>query len=260
VWLNRPERRNAFDAQVIADLTQTFQTLSEDPHVRVVVLGAHGKAFCAGADLNWMQSMADFSWTENHEDASRLAQMLWTIDRCPVPVIAEMQGDCYGGGVGLAATCDIVVAAREAHFCLSEVKLGLIPATISPYVMRAIGERAARRYFVTAERFNAARAQDLGLVHEVCELAKLSSTVDTLVHAIVHNGPQAVRACKHLVHELTLVPPGTDMRDDTARRMADIRASDEGREGMRAFLNKATPPWTPTAAEIELIQAQRSAP
>ena len=150
IYLNRPELRNAFDAETIAELTNVFQNVSADPAVRAVVLGAHGKAFCAGADLNWMRAMADFSWAENHTDGAKLANMLWTIASCPVPVIAKVQGDCYGGGVGLVACCDVVIASDQAGFCLSEARLGLIPATISPYVIHAIGERAARRYFVTA--------------------------------------------------------------------------------------------------------------
>lgn len=243
VWLRRPERRNAFDAQTIAALTQAFVSLSQDAELRVVVLGAHGQAFCAGADLNWMQAMAGYSWDENHADALALADMLWAIDQCPVPVIAEVQGDCYGGGVGLVAACDIAVATQEAHFSLSEVRLGLIPATISPYVIRAMGERAARRYMVTAERFDASQALAIGLVHETCEAAELSPRVEALVHAIVHNGPQAVRASKQLIREVHREAPGSDLRDMTARRIADIRASEEGRAGMHAFLNKTQPDW-----------------
>lgn len=244
VWLNQPERRNAFDAGTIAELTTTFKSLALEPQLRAVVLGAHGKAFCAGADLNWMRAMAEFSWAENHSDAARLADMLWAIASCPVPVIAQVQGDCYGGGVGLVATCDIVIAADVAAFCLSEVRLGLIPATISPYVIQAIGERAARRYFVTAERFSAERAQAIGLVHDVCAAAELGPTVDRVVAAIAANGPKAVRASKQLVRDMSGLPLGPELRDPTARRIADIRASDEGREGMRAFLSKSAPAWT----------------
>lgn len=243
VYLNRPELRNAFDADTIAELTHTFTELAADTTLRAIVLGAHGKAFCAGADLNWMRAMADFSWAENHTDGARLANMLWTIASSPVPVIAKVQGDCYGGGVGLVACCDVVVASSQAGFCLSEAKLGLIPATISPYVIDAIGERAARRYFVTAERFSAARAQLIGLVHEVCEADALHDTTQQVVHSIVHNGPVAVRACKQLVKDIGKMPLSTDLRDLTARRIADIRASDEGREGVQAFLNKRTPAW-----------------
>lgn len=243
VYLNRPELRNAFDAETIAELTHTFTELAADPTLRAIVLGAHGKAFCAGADLNWMRAMADYTWAENHADGSRLAQMLWAIASCPVPVIAKVQGDCYGGGVGLVACCDVVVAAEQAGFCLSEAKLGLSPATISPYVIRALGERAARRYFVTAERFSAARAQTLGLVHEVCAADDLHEATQQLLHAITHNGPAAVRACKQLVNDVAGQPLTETLRDMTARRIADNRASDEGREGLQAFLNKRTPAW-----------------
>ncbi|RZI84112.1 MAG: enoyl-CoA hydratase/isomerase family protein [Rubrivivax sp.] len=243
VWLNRPELRNAFNDETIRALTETFQSLGQDEGVRAIVLGAHGKAFSAGGDLNWMRAMADYAWAENHADATRLADMLWAIASCPVPVIARVQGDCFGGGVGLVAACDIAVAVDSAGFCLSEVKLGLIPATIGPYVVRAMGERAARRYFVTAERFNAERAQALGLVHEVCGIDALDSVVDGLLHAIVANGPQAVRASKQLIADLAGMPLTATLRDQTARRIADIRASDEGKAGLNAFLHKTAPPW-----------------
>ena len=244
VWLDRPDRRNAFDAEVITELTAAFKGFGQEPDLRAIVLAARGKAFCAGGDLHWMRAMADYSWAENHSDGARLADMLWTIASCPVPVIAQVQGDCYGGGVGLAATCDIVVATQDAGFCLSEVKLGLIPATISPFVIQAIGERAARRYFVTAERFSARRAQEIGLVHEVCEAQALETTVNTIVDAIAANGPKAVRASKQLIRDIGPLPLGPELRDPTARRIADIRASDEGKEGMRAFLSKTAPSWT----------------
>lgn len=250
VYLNRPELRNAFDADTIAELTHVFQTISADTAVRAVVLGAHGKAFCAGADLNWMRAMADFSWAENHTDGARLANMLWTMANCPVPVIAKVQGDCYGGGVGLVACCDVVIASDQAGFCLSEARLGLIPATISPYVIHAIGERAARRYFMTAERFDARQAQTIGLVHEVCEADRLHEATQQVVHSIVQNGPVAVRACKQLVKDIGKLPIGPDLRDLTAHRIADIRASDEGREGLRAFLSKTRPAWQNDAKPV----------
>ncbi|HEX5357481.1 MAG TPA: enoyl-CoA hydratase/isomerase family protein [Aquabacterium sp.] len=243
VYLNRPELRNAFDAETIAELTHAFSDLATDKALRAIVLGAHGKAFCAGADLNWMRAMADYTWAENHADGGRLAQMLWTIASSPVPVIAKVQGDCYGGGVGLVACCDVVVAAEQVGFCLSEAKLGLSPATISPYVIKALGERAAKRYFVTAERFTAARAQALGLVHEVCAADDLHEATQQVVHSITHNGPAAVRACKQLVQDVAGQPLNETLRDMTARRIADIRASDEGREGLQAFLQKRTPAW-----------------
>ena len=244
VFLNRPEVRNAFDDATIAELTQAFATLGQDESVRAIVLGAHGKAFSAGADLNWMRAMAGYTWEQNHADASALAEMLWTIYSCPVPVIGRIHGDCYAGGVGLAAVCDIVVASEGVHFCLSEAKLGLLPGTISPYVIRAMGEQAARRYFVTAERFSAQEAHRIGFVHELCAAELLDARVDELALAIAANGPQAVKACKRLVQDMAGQPITAALRDDTARRIADIRASDEGREGVRSFLEKRAPGWT----------------
>lgn len=250
VRLNRPEVRNAFHANTVAELTEVFASFSDDADLRAVVLGSTGTAFCSGADLNWMRETADYTWVDNHRDASRLANMLWTLTRCPVPVIAEVQGDCYGGGVGLVSCCDVVVAADVAQFCLSEARLGLIPATISPYVIHAIGERAARRYFVTAERFSAVRAQVMGLVHEVVPAADLASTTRGIVDSILHNGPLAVRECKQLVREIGSQPITHELRDVTARRIADVRASDEGKAGLNAFLGRTTPPWVvgPTGA------------
>jgi methylglutaconyl-CoA hydratase len=243
VWLNRPEVRNAFNDGVITELTEAFRTLGSDADLRAIVLGGHGKAFCAGADLGWMRAMADYSWQQNHEDAARLAEMLWAIWSCPVPVVGRVHGDCYAGGLGLAAACDVLLASDNVHFCLSEAKLGLLPATIAPYVVRAMGEQAARRYFVTAERFSAAQAQAMGFVHEVVAADALDAKVTEVVAALVANGPAAVKACKQLVKDVAAAPITPALRDDTARRIADIRASSEGREGVQAFLNKRDPSW-----------------
>ena len=244
VTLNRADVRNAFNEAVIAELTATFAELGRDASLRAIVLAAEGKAFCAGADLNWMKAMAGYSWDENHADASKLAQMLWTIYSCPIPVIARVQGDVYAGGVGLVSVCDIVVAVESAGFCLSEAKLGLLPATIGPYVIRALGEQASRRYFVTAERFSAAEAHRLGLVHELAaDAAALDEKIAALLAAVSANGPAAVKACKQLVQDLAHQPITPPLRDDTARRIADIRASSEGREGVQSFLNKSKPSW-----------------
>lgn len=245
VTLNRPEVRNAFNDAVIQELTTTFEQLGQDASLRAIVLGAEGKAFCAGADLNWMKAMAGYSWDQNHADAGQLAKMLWTLYSCPVPVIARVQGDAYAGGVGLVAVCDMVVAVDSASFCLSEAKLGLLPATIAPYVVRALGEQASRRYFVTAERFGAAEAHRLGLVHELATADTLDQTVDALLATLLANGPAAVRACKRLVQDVAHAPITEALRDDTARRIADIRASAEGREGVQSFLNKSRPGWLP---------------
>jgi methylglutaconyl-CoA hydratase len=243
VYLNRPEVRNAFNESLIAELTATFANFSADATLRSIVLGGHGKAFCAGADLSWMRAMAGYSWDENKADADRLAAMLWQIWSCPVPVVARIHGDCYAGGVGLAAVCDVVMAAQGVHFCLSEAKLGLLPGTIAPYVVRAMGEQASRRYAVTAERFDAATALTMGLVHECAPAEELDARVDAVVTAINANGPQAVRACKKLVKDVVGRPIDPELRSETARRIADIRASDEGREGVQSFLNKTAPSW-----------------
>lgn len=243
VTLNRPDVRNAFNEGLIAELTDAFAHLGQDPTLRAIVLAAEGKAFCVGADLNWMKAFGRYSWEENHADATRLADMLWAIYSCPVPVIARVQGDVYAGGVGLVACADIVVAVDTAGFCLSEAKLGLLPATIGPYVVKALGEQASRRYFVTAERFSAAEAHRLGLVHEVITADALDAKVDELTAVIAANGPTAVRACKQLVKDVAGRDITPQLRDDTARRIADIRASAEGREGVQSFLSKTRPGW-----------------
>ncbi|HEY6134905.1 MAG TPA: enoyl-CoA hydratase/isomerase family protein [Rubrivivax sp.] len=243
VWLNRPDVRNAFNDGVIAELTAAFQTLGAEPHLRVIVLGGRGKAFCAGADLSWMRAMAGFDWAQNRADAQALAEMLWTVYSCPLPVVGRIHGDCYAGGLGLAAVCDVLVAAESVHFCLSEARLGLLPATIAPYVVKALGEQASRRYFTTAERFDAARAKTLGFVHEVVPAEELDATVAAIVATLVANGPAAVKACKRLVQDVAGRPIDAALRDETARRIADIRASAEGREGVQAFLNKREPGW-----------------
>ena len=243
VWLNRPEVRNAFNEGVIAELGAAFTAFAADDDLRAIVLGGHGKAFCAGADLSWMRAMADFSWKQNRADAQALADMLWAIWSCPVPVVGRIHGDCYAGGVGLAAVCDVLVAAEGVTFCLSEARLGLLPGTISPYVVRAMGEQASRRYFVTAERFSAAQAAAMGFVHEVCAADALDAKVDEIVAALVANGPRATRACKQLVQDVAGLPITPELRIETARRIADIRASDEGREGVQSFLNKRKPSW-----------------
>jgi methylglutaconyl-CoA hydratase len=243
VHLNRPEVRNAFNDQVIMSLAEAFRSFATDDTLRAIVLGGHGKAFCAGADLSWMRAMADYTWEQNRADAQRMADMLWTLYSCPLPIVGRIHGDCYAGGVGLAAVCDVLVAAEGVNFCLSEAKLGLLPATISPYVMRAMGEQAARRYFVTAERFDAATAQRIGFVHEVVPADALDAKVDEVVRSLVANGPAAVKACKRLVQDLAGQPVTEALRAETARRIADIRASDEGKEGAQSFLNKRPPSW-----------------
>ena len=243
VTLNRPDLRNAFNEGAIAELARAFDELGRSDAVRAIVLAANGPSFCAGADLNWMKKMAGYSHDENHADAMRLADMLRTIYLCPKPVVARVQGDCYAGGMGLVAACDIVVASEAAGFCLSEVKLGLIPATISPYVIKAMGEQAARRYFITAERFDAAEAQRIGVAHAVVAPEALDATVAGIVRALVNNSPHAVRQAKTLVREIVGQPVDDALLRDTAGRIAAIRASTEGREGVASFLEKRKPTW-----------------
>ena len=241
--LSQPEIRNAFSDVVIAEITAAFAEVGQRDDVRAVVLAAEGPAFCAGANLNWMRAMADYSWDENRADAGKLAQMLWTLDQCPVPVIGRVHGDCYAGGMGLASVCDVLVASDNVTFCLSEARLGLLPATIAPYVVRAMGEQAARRWFTTAERFSAAQGHAMGFVHELCAPDELDTRVAALVATLVANGPAAVRACKQLVRDVAGRPIDAALRDETARRIADIRASTEGREGVQSFLGKRAPNW-----------------
>lgn len=243
VTLNRPDVRNAFNEKMIAELTSVFGLLDTRDDVRAVVLAANGKAFCAGADLNWMKKMAGFSDEENRADALRLAHMLAAIYRCRKPVIARVNGDAYAGGMGLIAACDIVVAVETARFCLSEARLGLIPATIAPYVIRALGEQASRRYFTTAEAFDCATALRLGFVSEAVPEDRLDATVRQIADSLATNSPSAVRECKRLVQDMAGRMIDETLIEDTAARIARIRASEEGREGVASFLEKRTPAW-----------------
>ena len=243
ITLTQPEIRNAFSDEVIAEITQAFTEVGEHPDVRAVVLAADGPAFCAGANLNWMRRMADYTRDENVADAAKLAEMLRVIYACPKPTIARVQGDVYAGGMGLVAACDMAVTVDTAVFCLSEVKLGLIPATISPYVIRAMGARAAHRYFLTAERFDAATALRLGFVHEVVVADALDTAVDALLKGLLAASPNAVRACKRLVMDVAEREINAALIAATVEGIADIRSSAEGREGVQAFLNKRKPAW-----------------
>ena len=243
ITLNRPEVRNAFNDEVIAELKAAFEQAAQADHVRCVVLAAEGPAFCAGADLNWMRRMADYTREDNLADAGQLAAMLQAIYTCPKPTMARVQGDVYAGGMGLVAACDMAVAVDSAQFCLSEVKLGLIPATICPYVIRAMGARAAHRYFLTAERFGAAEAHRIGLVHEVVSVDALDAQVAEWTQALVNASPHAVRACKRLVQDVAEREINDALVRQTVEAIADIRASDEGREGVQAFLQKRKPNW-----------------
>ena len=243
VTLNRPEVRNAFNDEVIAEITAAFHDAASRAEVRVVVLAAEGPAFCAGADLNWMRRMADYSRAENLADAGALAEMLRVVYECPKPTIARIQGDVVAGGMGLVAACDMAVSVDTAHFCLSEVKLGLIPATISPYVIRAMGTRAAHRYFLTAERFDAREAHRIGLVHEVVGADQLDAKVAELTQALITASPNAVRSCKTLVQEVAGREISAPLIARTVEGIADIRTSSEGREGVQSFLQKRKPSW-----------------
>ncbi|KWN85142.1 enoyl-CoA hydratase/isomerase family protein [Burkholderia ubonensis] len=243
VMLARPDVRNAFNETMIAELTTAFEWLDAHAGVRAVVLAAEGTAFCAGADLNWMKKMAGYSDDENRADARKLARMLEAIHRCGKPVIARVHGDAYAGGVGLVSAADIAIAADGVKFCLSEARLGLIPATIAPYVVRAMGERAARRYFTTAEVFDGARAAALGFVHEAVPADALDATVEQLAATLVANGPDAVQACKRLVADVAGRPLDAALIEQTADWIARTRAGAEAREGIAAFLEKRTPSW-----------------
>ena len=241
--MNRPEIHNAFDDRLIAALIDELGRLEADPRVRVLVLTANGKSFSAGADLSWMRRMADYSREENLQDARQLAELMRKLDGFPRPTLALVQGAAYGGGVGLVACCDMVIASHKASFCLSEVKLGLIPAVISPYVVSAIGPRAARRYFLSAERFSAVEASRINLVHELVAPEELQAKGAEFCSLLLKNGPYAMAAAKDLIAAVARGPIDQAMIHDTAERIADTRASAEGCDGLTAFLEKRTPSW-----------------
>lgn len=243
VTMNRAAVHNAFNEAVIADIDSAFRRLGAEDSVRVILLRGAGRSFSAGADLAWMQRMAGYSKEENVADAMGLARMLQAIDTCPKPTVGVVHGAAFGGGVGLAAACDIVVASEAASFSLSEVRLGLIPAAISPYVVAAMGERACRRFFLTAERFSAAEAHRLGLVHELAPADGLDATVERLVKALLDCAPGAQAEAKDLIRAVSRRPTDDSVLADTAERIARRRSSAEGREGVGAFLEKRDPSW-----------------
>jgi len=243
VTLDRPEIRNAFDDALIAALTTALRELDAEEGVRAVVLAGNGPAFCAGADLNWMKRMAGYGYEQNLADAQALAEMLKTLDRMRKPTVARVHGPAFAGGVGIVAACDIAIGSPQAKFCLSEAKLGLSPATISPYVVRAMGERMARRYFLTAEVFDAAEAHRIGLLTAFSASEQLDAEIDEILKHILLGGPQALAKIKDLIRAVAASPLDDPLIADTARRIADIRASDEGREGVSAFLGKRDPAW-----------------
>lgn len=245
VALNRPELHNAFNEVLIAELTDAATRIGGEDDVRAIVLTGNGPSFCAGADLNWMKKMAGYSRAQNVADAEALAEMLRALNEVPKPTIARVHGNVFGGGVGLVSCCDIAIAAAESTFALSESKLGLIPATISPYVVEAIGARQARRYFLTAERFEAAEAYRIGLLHDIVPLAQLDDRVNEILGPLLIAGPQAQRECKALIRAVAHKPVDAKVIADTVQRIATVRASPEGKEGVAAFLGKRPASWIP---------------
>jgi len=243
VTLTRAALHNAFNEVVIAELTDAFRALDTDDAVRMIVLAAEGKSFCAGADINWMKRMVGYSFEKNLADANEMADMLRAIRECTKPVVARVHGAAIGGGVGLVAACDMTVAVRSAIFSLSEVKLGILPAVISPYVLEKIGAGAARRYAITAERFDAEEAKRIGLINEVVETAdELDDWIACIARAVMGNGPKAVAACKKILSDVAGVP-WDQVQALTTKRIAELRVSDEGQDGLKAFLEKREPGW-----------------
>ena len=245
LWLNRPELRNAMNDTMIGELAAAIGALVAEPAARVIVLGGRGKAFCAGADLNWMQRAREFTPAQAQADSARLAGVLRALYESPKPTVARVHGPAFAGGMGLVAACDIVLASSEAKFCLTEVRLGLIPAMISPYVLRAIGERQARRYMLSAEVFDGTQAQRIGLVHELAAPDALDATLAQMIAALAAGGPLALGETKRLIRAVVDRPVDDELLADTAARIAAARASDEGQEGMASYFEKRRPAWAP---------------
>ena len=243
ITLNRPDKHNAFNEDFIAELSAALDDIRKDDQCRLMILRSSGRNFSAGADLDWMKRMAGYTRAENVRDANALAELLYKLNFLPVPTIARVQGAAMGGGCGLVSCCDIALAAANAVFAFSEVKLGLIPATISPYVIRAIGEKQARRYFLTAERFDANKALEIGLVSGVMDESKLDEAVEKAIDLILANSPEAVKAAKQLVFDVAGKQVTRELLQQTSASIADIRASEEGKEGLSAFLEKRKPAW-----------------
>ena len=244
VTLNNPEKHNAFDDKIIGELTAAFEQVSNNKDVRLMILAANGKNFCAGADMAWMKRMASYSYDENLNDSKALAKMFKDLNFLCVPTIARVQGVAFGGAVGLVSCCDMAVATPDAGFSLSEVKIGLMPAVISPYVVGAIGQRAARRYFITAERFDAQTALELGLVSKVVEKEQLDHEIDKLAETLLANSPAAIVSAKRLVFDVAGRKIDDELIDFTCERIAEIRVSAQGQEGLTAFLEKRKPTWS----------------
>jgi methylglutaconyl-CoA hydratase len=245
IWMNRPELRNALNETLIAELTDAFESAIDDDSVRAILLAGHGKAFCAGADLNWMKRARDFTPEQNRADTAALARLLRTIYESPKPTVARVHGPAFAGGMGLVTACDIALASTDAKFCLSEVKLGLIPAMISPYVIKAMGESTARRYFLTAEVIEAAEAYRIGLIHDLSMPVELDDKVNEVLGHLVQGGPQALRETKRLIRDVSGRAIDDALLADTAERIARVRAGDEGQEGIASFFEKRKPAWVP---------------
>ena len=243
ITLDNPDKRNAFDDTIIASLTEAFEKAGNDDSVRIVVLQATGKHFSAGADLNWMRAMGKLDAQQNRDDALKLARLMQAIDQCPKPVIARVQGAAFGGALGLICAADMAVAADNARFCLSEVKLGIVPAVISPYVVRAMGARQANRYFMTAEVIPASKAVALGLAHEVVPESELDEAVNSLITALLSAGPRAQIEARNLIARVSDGSIDQSMLNDTANLIARLRTGEEGQEGLSAFLEKRTANW-----------------
>ncbi|MEI7672315.1 MAG: enoyl-CoA hydratase/isomerase family protein [Deltaproteobacteria bacterium] len=243
VWMNRPKLHNVFDEAMISELIAAMRILNDDTAVRAVVLAGTGSSFCAGGDLKWMQRMAGCPFEQNHADAMNFATLLHTIDTLQKPTIARVHGPVFAGGVGLVAACDFAVAAFEAEFCLSEVRLGQIPSTIGPYVIRAMGERASRRYFLSAESFTAAEAYRIGLLSDIASLEELDTRINALLGQLLQGGPVAQALSKEWVRTVAGAPITPDLINESATRLATVRASEEGREGIRSFIEKRVPAW-----------------
>jgi len=257
ITLDRPEKHNALDETLIGELREALELVGRSAEARALVLCGNGPSFCAGADLNWMKRTSRYDEARNFRDAAEFTELLTALDTMGKPTIARVHGPAYGGGVGLVAACDIAIGSREALFSFSEVRLGLIPAMISPYAVAAIGERYARRYMLTAERIDAAEAFRIGLLHDICEAEALDATVGATLAHIMRGGPHAIAACKQLIARVAHAPVDAATREYTARAIARARAGAEGREGIAAFLDKRPPAWTETAVASARKRATR---
>ncbi len=256
ISLNRPEVHNAFNSMMIRELADAFARVKKDESVRVVVLTGTGESFCAGADLNWMREIIRYSFDQNIRESLEVAELMHVIYTLPKPTIARVNGTAIGGGNGLLSACDIVIASEKARFGLSEVKIGLVPAAISPYVIRRIGERAAREYFLTGERFDARRALEIGLVNRVVPHEQLDEKVDEVVQLLLSSGPEAIASCKELLHRVPAMSL-EEAKKYTAEMIARLRVSDEGQEGMAAFLEKRKPRWVNEKSQISSDQREK---